>query len=302
MKISRKNFIKSSSLLFGGFLVGAHKSFADVLQEQGGFKVLRNNIGIFTESGGTIGWYITEDAAVVIDSQMPDSAKHFLKGFEERTFRKMDFLFNTHHHGDHTAGNYVLKSAAEKIVAHENCPKLQKKAYGEGEKASMQVYADTVFSDKWTKEVGKEKITAAYFGPAHTGGDIIIHFENANIAHVGDIVFNNVYPFIDQKGGGSIRQWIEYLEKAEKKYDSDTTFIFGHADSDEGVTGKKKDLTEMREYFSALMDFVGKEIKKGKPVDEIKSVSSIPGAKDLIQRWEGARAANIEAAFNELKS
>ena len=47
----------------------------------------------------------------------------------EKTERKIDILFNTHHHGDHTSGNYYLKDYADKIVAQENCPALQKKFY-----------------------------------------------------------------------------------------------------------------------------------------------------------------------------
>jgi glyoxylase-like metal-dependent hydrolase (beta-lactamase superfamily II) len=302
MYISRKTFIKSASLLTGGILLGIHDSLAKVLQqEDSGFKVLRDNLGIYLGGGGTIFWYISDDAVVVIDTQNPGSAKNFITGLKEKTNRKINFLFNTHHHADHTSGNIYFKPYVEKIVAQENCPKLQKKAYGEGEKANEQVYADTTFSDKWSQNLGKEKITAAYITPAHTGGDIIIHFEKANIAHVGDLVFNRVYPFIDKNGGGSIASWVEVLEKAEKQYPDDTMFIYGHADTNENTTGKKEDLTSMRNYLSALLDYTSKGIKNGKSPEELQKVTKIPGVKVRKERWPGTLAANIDAAYSELK-
>lgn len=302
MKLSRKTFLKSASLLAGGLFIGVHDSLAKILQQADtGFKILRDNTGIYLGGGGTIFWYIADDAVVVIDTQNPGSAKNFVEGLKEKTNRKIDFLFNTHHHGDHTSGNIYFKQFVGKIIAHENCPKLQKKAYGEGEKAKDQVYADTTFSKSWSHSLDKEKITASYIGPAHTGGDSIIHLEKANIAHMGDLVFNRVYPFIDKNGGGTIASWVEVLEKAEKQYSSDTTFVFGHADTDENTTGKKSDLTSMREYLSALLDYASKGIKNGNSLDELKKVSEIPGSKGRTERWSGALAANIDAAYSELK-
>jgi cyclase len=302
MQISRKSFIKSASLITGGIFLGIHDSLAKILQQEDtGFKILRDNIGIYLGGGGTIFWYISDDGVVVMDTQNPGSAKSFIEGLKQKTDKKIDYLFNTHHHADHTSGNVYFKPFVNKIVANENCPKLQKKAYGEGEKAKDQVYADTTFADKWSQSIGNEKITASYIAPAHTGGDIIIHLEKANIAHVGDLVFNRAYPFIDKNGGGSIASWVEVLEKAEKKYPDDTMFICGHADSDENTTFKKEDITSMKNYLSALLEYASKGIKNGKSPEELQKVSEIPGVKARKERWQGALAANIDAAYNELK-
>ncbi|MDQ7816397.1 MAG: MBL fold metallo-hydrolase [Melioribacteraceae bacterium] len=299
MKLTRKQFLKSGVLLTGGLILPGFKFYNPFQEQTYKFTTIRNNIGIFTERGGTIGWYATSDSLVVIDSQYPETAKNLVEGLKQKTPRRIDLLFNTHHHGDHTAGNILLKDYANKIVAHENCKVLQEKNYG-GNPEKPQVYPTATFTNTWGEDVGNEKIVARYFGPAHTGGDSIIHFENANIAHVGDLVFNKTFPFIDPNGGGSIKQWVFTLEKIFKHFDRDTTFIFGHSISDDLLVGTKKDVAAMKDYLNALIEFVSKEIKNGKAKEEIASVSAVPGFEDLKERWQGARKMNLERAYNEL--
>ena len=165
------------------------------------FTTLRRNVGTFVGRGGTIGWLATGNSLVAVDSQFPGSAQTCLDGLKEKTDHVMDYLINTHHHGDHTAGNPIFKDFAKHIVAHQNVPKLQKiSAEGRGQEAvDAQVYADLTYNDKWSEDVGDETVHLMHFGPAHTGGDSVVYFEKANVAHMGDLMFNRAYPFIDIK-------------------------------------------------------------------------------------------------------
>ncbi|MBM4172674.1 MAG: MBL fold metallo-hydrolase [Ignavibacteria bacterium] len=299
MKLTRKQFLKSGALITGGLILPGFKFYNPFQEQTYQFTTIRNNIGIFTERGGTIGWYATNDALVVIDSQYPETAKNLVVGLKQKTSRKIDLLFNTHHHGDHTAGNLYLKDFANKIVAHENCKVFQEKAYG-GNPEKPQAYPTATFSNSWSEDIGKDKVTARYFGAAHTGGDSVIHFENANIAHVGDLVFNQTYPFIDPNGGGAVKLWPEVLEKIAAHFDNDTTFIFGHSISNDLLIGKRQDLLAMKNYLNILVEFVEKEIKAGKTKEEIGAAAEIPGYADLKERWQGARKMNLDRTYDEL--
>jgi glyoxylase-like metal-dependent hydrolase (beta-lactamase superfamily II) len=267
-----------------------------------GIKKIGSNIGIYTEKGGTIGWYVSDDAVVVVDSQFPDSAQNFIGELKKKTKRKIDILFNTHHHGDHTSGNYYLNDFVNEIVAQENCVKLQEKFYGKGEQKEKQVYAGTTFKDEWELDLGNERIKASYFGKAHTSGDAILHFQNANVVHIGDLVFNHTYPYMDRPAGCTASGSIKVLEKAASIFDKDTKFICGHADIDENVTFSIDELRDMRDYFSALLEFVGKEMKSGKTLTEIQKAAGVPGFENLTERWEGAKDMNLKAAYEELSS
>ena len=90
------------------------------------FKTLRRNVGYFTARGGTIGWLVNREAVASVDTQFPDTAKLFIAGLPGRDGRKFDVVVNSHHHGDHTGGNAVLKPEAKKIVGHVNVPALQR--------------------------------------------------------------------------------------------------------------------------------------------------------------------------------
>src|SRR5262245_55177673 len=83
------------------------------------FTELRRNVGTFTARGGTIAYLINPGGVAVVDTQFPDTAKMCLDGLKTRASnRGLDFVVNTHHHGDHTGGNGVFRDATKKIVAH----------------------------------------------------------------------------------------------------------------------------------------------------------------------------------------
>ncbi len=303
MKLTRKSFLKTSALITGGTLLSGNKLLASLMQEDKKLQIIRDNYGVYTENGGSIGWYIDDDALIVVDTQFPDSAKNFLDLVRKKTDRKIDIVFNTHHHGDHTSGNVFFKEHTEKIVAQENCPVLQRRRNAEPGEEDKLVYADTTFGSTFEADIGGETITAFHLVPAHTGADSVIHFQKANIVHMGDLVFHNVFPYVNLEDEAHFSGWIDYIEEAHEKFDDDTIFIFGHGRSNEldKVTGKKKDLLVMRDYLTALLEFTQKEIDKGMSEDEAAAAESIPGVSDRKQLWEGAMAMNIREAYKELK-
>jgi flagellin-specific chaperone FliS len=84
-------------------------------------------------------------------------------------------------------------------------------------------------------------------------------------------------------------------------FDKDTVYIFGHAQNPEMVTGSSKDLNEMKNYLSALLDFVSKEMKAGKTKDEISAAPSIPNVVNVKEMWPGAMKKNLEIAYDYLE-
>jgi cyclase len=297
--MNRREFVTLSSL----GLVGAYGSHALFAQARGGAPApavpawadVRRNVSVFTARGGTIGVLLTPDAVVVIDSQFADTAKLFLDGLQPKITRKIDFLINSHHHGDHTGGNKVLQPSVAKIVAHANVPGLQQKAAAAAKSEANQAYADTTFDKEWKAAVGKETVSARYYGPAHTGGDIVIRFDQANVVHMGDLMSLNRNPRADRPAGASIRNWIPVLENTVKDNSADAIYIFGHSKVGERVTGSRQDLLGLRDYFTAMLDHVGNGIKAGRSKEEITKIAAIP----KFEHYEGTPTA-AEAAYDEL--
>ena len=249
------------------------------------FTPLRRNVGFYTGRGGTIGYLIDKGAVVVVDSQFPDSAKLCLDGLNERSKnRGVDLLMNTHHHGDHTAGNIVFKGVAKRVVAHERCVELQKEVASRPTKPGApppaeQLYADKTFTETWREQLGDEWVRGKFYGRAHTSGDIVITFERANVAHMGDLMFNRRHPVVDRPAGASMKNWISVLEMDVKDHNNDTIYIFGHSGNQQPpasgpfpLTGPVADVMHFRDYLTALLSFVEGHKKAGKTRDEIIAI------------------------------
>ena len=302
MRLDRREFVVLSALGFvgtlGDRLVWAQAPAGAAAQPPAvpEFKDVRRNVGTFTARGGTIGYLVTPDAVVMIDSQYADTAPMFLKGLQGKTARKIDLLINSHHHPDHTGGNKFMQPNVGKIVAHVNVPRLQKNQATQLKTEANQAYADTTFDKDWKVNVGKETVSARYYGPGHTSGDIAITFEGANVVHMGDLMSFQRNPRADRPAGASVPNWIPVLERVVKDHSNDTVYIFGHSKAGERVTGSSKDLMDLRNYLTALVDYAKKQIAAGKSQEEIvKGTMAIPG----FEHYEGTPVA-LEAAVLEL--
>lgn len=296
--MQRRKFLQNTALTFGLLSLADYRAFADIIMQPGyKFIPLRNNVGIFTEQGGTIAWLSNNAGMVVVDTQFMDPATHLIAELKKQPEKPLKYLINTHHHGDHTGGNLAFKGIAEKVVGHQNCLTNHQKTAAAQKSESKQLFADTVFTDNWKAKVGSETIKAHYFGAAHTNGDIIVHFQDANIAHMGDLMFNRRYPFIDKTAGANIQSWIRVLDRAVTEFDRDTLFVFGHSADPEKVTGGREDLRAMQNYLEKLLVFVKSEIKAGKSKEDILKAGSIPGAEDF--QGQGIQRS-LTAAYEEL--
>jgi glyoxylase-like metal-dependent hydrolase (beta-lactamase superfamily II) len=296
----RRTFLSASALAAAGTLTAP--SWLDRVLAQGeSLRALREGMHVFSgRKGGTIGVFLSKQAAAVIDTQFPDTAKACLDLVRAKSERKLDAVFITHHHGDHTAGSGVFKSEAARIVAQKNVPELQKSQAERRGSLAEQTYADTLFEKVYSLDLGKEVARAKHFGPGHTGGDAIWSFERANVVHMGDLVFHKMVPFIDRPGGASIQGWMRVLGQALETYPKDARYIFGHAGEKEDVVGGPDALRGMSDYLGGLLDYVKKGKAAGKTLDELAAVERIPGFEAYAPRFEGAIKINVQAAWEEL--
>lgn len=271
MSISRRDFLATSAAAAAAAALG-RPTLARAWQGQAPqpvFTAIRRNVGFFTMRGGTIGYLLDPAAVVVVDSQFPAEAKACLDGLNQRSGgRPIDFLINTHHHGDHSGGNLSFRGAAKSVVAHEKANEHMRQPPG-GQPPADQLFPDKTFTDTWSADVGGERVVARYYGRAHTSGDAVITFERANVVHMGDLMFHQRHPVVDRAAGATLRNWMTVLERTTRDHSSDTVYIFGHAGAGLPVTGSQAELTQFRGYMDALLSFVDAQVKAGKSRDEI---------------------------------
>src|SRR5687768_9364659 len=297
MALTRRHFITTSAAAAAAGAFGRLELFAQQAQAPitPVIKELRGGVGIWTAQGGTIGWLVNPAGAIAVDSQFPATAplavEHLLKASGKT---EIAMLINTHRHGDHTGGDAVFRPKTKQIVAHANVPKYLKSGYDQAiARRAQQTPApttpaptepatiDQTVTDTWSVDHGGEKVSAKHYGPAHTGGDIVIRFEKANVAHRGDLMFNRAHPVIDRANGASIANWIVVLKKVAAELPADTIYIFGHAGTGHEITGSRADLERHAAYLGALLEYVGGQVKAGKTREDVIALTeTIKGFED----------------------
>jgi cyclase len=300
--MQRRSFLRNTGLTLAGFALLNNSSLAALLNDPAWkIKMLTDDIGIFTEKGGTIAFLLTKKGIVVVDAQFPDTAGHLIEELKKKSKKPFKYLINTHHHGDHTAGNVAFKNLAEHVVAHVNSKANQLRVAAEQKTAADKFHVpDLTFGEEgWSTKVNKETIKAYYFGAGHTNGDAMIHFEKANIVHMGDLVFNRRHPYVDKTAGANIANWIVLLDKAITTFNKDTQFVCGHAGAGYDVVIKAEDLKSFGDYLGNVLKYTESQIRLGKTKEEILKTTEIPGSPewkgDGIERPLGAAYAELAA-------
>ncbi len=185
-------------------------------------------------AGGNIGLSVGDDGAFVVDDQYAPLSDKIMAAIAAVTDADVEFLVNMHFHGDHTGGNEAFGATGAVIVAHENVRARMstdqfREIFNQPIPASPAGALPIVtFSDEMTFHWTGDTIRAIHVAPAHTDGDTILYFQDANVIHMGDNFFNGLYPFIDVSSGGDINGIIAAGYRALAIANEDTDIIPGH--------------------------------------------------------------------------
>lgn len=267
------------------------------------FTPIRRNVGHFTMRGGTIGYLVNPGGVAVVDSQFPAEAQAMIAGLDERSGnRAVDFLINTHHHGDHSGGNPAFRGKARKVVAHVKADEHMRQPPGSQPPADG-LFPDTTYSRDWSTDLGDERIRLRHYGRAHTSGDSVITFERANVVHMGDLMFNQRHPVVDRAAGAIMANWMKVLDATVADHASDTIYIFGHANTGLPVTGNHTELARFRDYLGAVLAFVDAQIRAGKSREEVLAMREPLRGFESFGRFgnPGAREP-LTVAYEEITS
>ena len=199
--------------------------------------------------GGNVAACVGDDGLLVIDDQFERTAPELLEALKALSDGPIEFLINTHFHGDHTGANPILGKAAT-ILAHDNVRRRLAAPGSDGSLPSQAMLADGLpdltYSEALTLHWNGETIRAEHYPAGHTDGDTVVFFERAHAVHMGDLFFSGRFPFIDLEGGGSLDGLIAAVEAILGRIDAETKILPGH-----GPLSSKADLEA---YLKMLRD------------------------------------------------
>ena len=220
---------------------------------------VRDNIYMLTGSGGNIGVLTGEDGVVMIDDQflqLGDKIKEAIAALDKGPIR---FTLNTHIHGDHSGSNEYFKRAGSTIVAHDVVRERMIKQPRE-----KDAWPVITFPGKLSLHLNGQDIDLLHFEPGHTDGDVIIHFRQANVFHMGDVFVRYGYPYIDMSNGGNINGLISTVDKVLAIMNDQSLVIPGH-----GEVCKKDEVKKYRDRLATIRDKVASALKQGKKPEDL---------------------------------
>lgn len=232
---------------------------------------VNNKIYMLQGKGGNIGLSLGNDGIFMIDDQYADGFEQIQKDIKTISNKPIQFLVNTHFHGDHTGGNAALAQTGTVIFSQENVrTRLMGRIAEEKKKIPQETLPVVTFSEDLTFHYNGEKIYIFHIHNAHTDGDAMVYFTDSNVLHTGDIFFNGQYPFIDTENGGSLKGYIEGIEKALLIINEDTKIIPGHGD-----VGTYKDLQEAANMLSIVYKRVRGPYTNKMSEDEVAKMTDL---------------------------
>lgn len=218
-----------------------------MLEGQGGF------------AGGNLGLITGDDGVVLIDDGLEPLVALTLAAIESLTGDPVDFVINTHAHGDHTGANQALHDNGATVVAHDN---LRRQMIKDG--SNRAALPELTFTDAVTFHLNGHTANVFHVANAHTDGDSVIHFPEVNIIHTGDAMFNKLFPYIDMDSGGSVVGFIAAQKKIIALTDDETKIIPGH-----GELANKADLQAAINMLEDAQARVKALVDAGKSQEEV---------------------------------
>jgi glyoxylase-like metal-dependent hydrolase (beta-lactamase superfamily II) len=252
---------------------------------------LAENLTLLSGPGGNVVVLNGHDGKIVVDTFLLPAWPKLKEALDGLGNAPLKMVIDTHWHFDHTDNNANLHAAGATVLAHENTKTRMAEPH-DSALMSLHIPASPAnalpqqtFSSSQKLQANGETMLLQYFQPAHTDTDIYIHFQKANVIHMGDTFFNGFYPVIDTSTGGKVNGMLVAADKILSLADNNTKIVPGH-----GPLGKKDDLTKSRDILVVARDRVQKLKTAGKSAEE--AAASKPLA-DLDPVWGHMLSSDI---------
>ena len=186
------------------------------------------------------------------------------------------FIVNTHWHGDHTGGNAHFAALGSTIAAHHNI-RTRLEASDEDWAQEPAMLPIITFGEDLTFHMNGQTVEVTHIPAAHTDGDAVVYFREADVLHMGDIMFSGLFPYIDLSAGGTVDGYIAGMERGLEIAGEETRIIPGH-----GPLSSREDLQASLDMLRDAAFRVRTLVEGGADLETLRAMQPL---SDLHDDW-----------------
>jgi glyoxylase-like metal-dependent hydrolase (beta-lactamase superfamily II) len=246
----------------GGLLAGLTLPRAASAQQTGSV-ALNGRVSLVTAGRTNVVALAAPDGLVLVDSGAADLTTQLIATLQPLGGR-VNTVFNTHFHTEHTGGNEAMRQAGAAIVAHENTrlwmatPIWLPAEDRYRPPRPKGAHPTRTFYTEGSIQAGGERIDYGYLIEAHTSGDIYVFFRDSNVLAVGDVASPARDPELDYLTGAWIGGRADGLTRLVELANADTKIVPGV-----GPVMTRAQLQAERDMMKTIYDRTVDRVREG---------------------------------------
>lgn len=247
---------------------------------------LGHGVHMLESFGGNIGVLAGQQGVLLVDAEWPqlnDKVRAAVARISEKPVR---YVVNTHWHWDHAGGDAAFARLGALIISSKQTRDYIVEAQRTSAAGAAEYPPDPAGVPVFTVDSGVQQLHLAgqtvqiiHAPPAHTDGDLVVRFVEADVLQTGDTFFHGFYPDIDFEHGGTIDGMIAFYDTLYRMCGPHTKVIPGH-----GPLASREDIRTYQQMLREVRNRVARALAAG--MSEQALIASHP-LDDLDKVWGG---------------
>lgn len=234
------------------------------------------------------------DGIFMVDAQFAQLTDKLVAAIKKVSDGPIRFLVNTHHHPDHTSGDANFAKMGTVLLSRDE---LRAHLASGNNPPPAGALPMVTYRGPVTIHMNGEDVQLIPVPNAHTDGDTMIYFPNADVLMVGDFYRSIQYPNVDRNNGGSVKGVVDGLNAVIALAKPTTKIVPGH-----GPVVDKTVVAANRDMILTIRDRVAALIAQGKSQEDVIAAKPLADLDAKVQQVGTTGARFLGQVYADLKA